>query len=62
MPSNIIRRKNYWYCANKIKDLIPLKDAATRLHVNRETVKRWIAQEKLRGLKCYGRWYVLVED
>lgn len=62
MPTTIIFRKNYWYCADKIENLVSLKDAAIHSHVSRQTIKRWLAQEKLKGLKCYGKWYVLVEN
>ena len=47
---------------NKTSRYITTREAAERLGVSLDTIRRWIKQGKLRGKKIVGRWKVLAED
>lgn len=53
---------NYWVAASKCPNLIRINQYAKQHHLNTGTVRKYILQGKLIGLKTGHKWYVLASD
>lgn len=60
MTQTLEVRNNYWLVAKQLNKTVTLDVAAKRLHSHPNTVRRWILMGRLKGIKCNGKWYVLL--
>ena len=52
--------KPWWSIPENIKDAIPLKEAAKKLHLHSNTVRLQAMQGKIKGFKIGRYWYIVL--
>lgn len=58
--SSEVSPKRCWHIPEDIKDAIPLKEAAKKLHLHRDTVRLQAIQGRIKGFKIGRYWYIIL--
>ncbi|WP_138504071.1 helix-turn-helix domain-containing protein [Nostoc sp. PA-18-2419] len=58
--SNFDYPQPWWHIPENIKDAIPLKEAAKKLHLHCDTVRLQAIQGRIKGFKIGRYWYIIL--